>query len=119
MYLREYDGTKIMDQLPWHIQMEVFKHLNLDVLRTLNIRPGRLNVPVELTDALNRSLALRMVSGKSLHACFQAVSVNIPIVNTSKYYFIFESKNEHSIYLYDTFAILSKNIVYRSDQCPT
>ena len=86
-----------MDRLPWHLQIEVYKRVDIDTRRALGVAPGKICVPMALRDALGRSMARRIymrlikVAPDEDADCpkWLATVVTIPIAGTSRKYHLF------------------------------
>jgi hypothetical protein len=66
----------MMDPLPWHLQLVIYRGIGRDGLRSLGVRPGKLEVPHALREALGRSFGMR--HGKRFPAAY------IPVDLTTK-----------------------------------
>ena len=73
-----------MNDLPWHLQMEIYKKLDLDTLRRLGVTPGRLCVPTSLQNALHKSFFYKKHNN----------SIIIPIKNTEKFYHLWRMNED-------------------------
>ncbi len=85
-----------MDQLPWHLQLEVYRRLDIDARRALGVAPGKIRVPPALRAALERSMTRRMYirlapdedDADSPRSAWVAM-VTIPIAGTGRKYHLF------------------------------
>jgi len=71
-----------MDKLPWHIQLEIYKRIDIDTLRALGVKPGKLCVPSHLQEALRRSFMYKTVMPR-------IGQVIIPVWNTNRAYHLY------------------------------
>ena len=81
-----------MDRLPWHLQLEVYKRIDMDTRRALNVTPGKICLPGALRAALERSMARRMYIRRAVdwsHADNWVAMVTIPIAGTGRKYHLF------------------------------
>ena len=73
-----------MESLPWHVQIIIFHGIGRDVIRSLGVRPGKIEIPEALCVALERSFGMR----KKRNAVY------IPIAQTTKTIVVFnDSEN--------------------------
>ena len=80
-----------MDRLPWHLQLEIYKRVDMDARRALNVTPGKICVPEALRAALERSMARRMYIRRvnDVDVGNWCAMVTLPIAGTGRKYHLF------------------------------
>ena len=78
-----------MDRLPWHLQLEIYKRVDMDARRALNVTPGKICVPEALRAALERSMVRRMYKRRFVDVGNWVAMVTLPIAGTGRKYHLF------------------------------
>ena len=122
-----------MDILPWHLHLKIYKNIGIDGLRSLNIKPGKLNIPQNLKNNITKTFKYKqngILLGSTNNIIFDWYSkITIPIKNTTKTYTI--KKRSDTLYeyfinlekLYDGESITLQSIIihrnkeYMKDYC--
>ena len=95
----------MIDTLPWHLQLKIYKDIGIDTCRSLNIKPGKLKIPEAFKESLERSLKLKhYISWINYNnELYWYTHIGFYINKTSKYFRLFRSCriNDTSVTLID------------------
>ena len=91
-----------MDALPWDLQVKIYSGIGIDGIISLGIRPGKLKIPPNLAESIEKCMANRpLVKSKSAWH----VLVTLFIAGTNKFYDIYKRSDHKHV---DVYVFLSE-----------